>query len=102
MLDRSDAQARMVPTANNAISFGITGPGKIIGVGNGDPASHEPDQFIAPSSTWRRSLFNGLAQVIVQTTGEPGEIKLTAKSDGLTPATATLQSQASTPRPSVP
>ena len=88
----SDEQARMVPTADNTITFGITGPGKIIGVGNGDPSSHEPDQFITPSATWRRSLFNGLAQVIVQTTGEAGEIKLTASSDGLTPATATLQS----------
>jgi beta-galactosidase len=36
----------MVPTAGNAISFEISGPGKIIGVGNGDPSSHEPDQFI--------------------------------------------------------
>jgi beta-galactosidase len=102
----SDAQARMVPTADNAIRFGISGPGKIIGVGNGDPASHEPDQFIAtgavPSPVWRRNLFSGLAQVIVQTTREPGEIQLTASSDGLAPATVTLQSQPSAPRPSVP
>ncbi len=89
----SDAESRMVPTADNAITFEITGPGKIIGVGNGDPSSHEPDQYIAPSSTWRRSLFNGVAQVIVQTTHEPGEITLTALSASLTPATATLQSQ---------
>jgi beta-galactosidase len=102
----SDAQARMVPTAENAIRFGISGPGRIIGVGNGDPASHEPDQFIAtgavPSPVWRRNLFSGLAQVIVQTTREPGEIQLTASSDGLAPATVTLRSQPSASRPSVP
>jgi beta-galactosidase len=98
----ADAQGRMVPTADKSISFEITGPGKIIGVGNGDPASHEPDQFIDSSSTWRRSLFNGLAQVIVQTTKDSGEIKLTATSEGLAPATLSLTSQPSTPRPSVP
>jgi beta-galactosidase len=43
----NDAQGRMVPTAGNEIAFGIQGPGKIIGVGNGDPSSHEPDVFLA-------------------------------------------------------
>jgi beta-galactosidase len=43
----NDAQGRMVPTAGNPITFGIQGPGKIIGVGNGDPSSHEPDVFLA-------------------------------------------------------
>jgi beta-galactosidase len=35
----------MVANANNAVRFTLTGPGKIIGVGNGDPTSHEPDRF---------------------------------------------------------
>jgi beta-galactosidase len=35
-----------VPTAGNAITFSLQGPGKIIGVGNGDPTSHEADRFI--------------------------------------------------------
>jgi beta-galactosidase len=43
----NDAQGRMVPVAGNEISFGIQGPGKIIGVGNGDPSSHEPDVYLA-------------------------------------------------------
>ncbi|MEO5712179.1 MAG: beta-galactosidase GalA [Luteolibacter sp.] len=102
----TDGHGRGVPTAGQEIRFDLSGPGKIIGVGNGDPASHEPDQFIAtketPSPVWRRSLFNGLAQVIVQTTGEPGEIKLTAASAGLAPATSVLHSQPATPQPSVP
>jgi beta-galactosidase len=54
----NDAQGRMVPTAGNAITFEIAGPGKIIGVGNGDPSSHEPDQFVEkvnsiPITGWR-------------------------------------------------
>jgi beta-galactosidase len=42
----NDANGRFVPTARNEITFTISGPGKIIGAGNGDPGSHEPDRFI--------------------------------------------------------
>jgi beta-galactosidase len=52
-----DAQGRTVPTAGNLVNFEITG-GRIIGVGNGDPGSHEPDRFIEtiamlPVEDWR-------------------------------------------------
>ena len=47
----------------------------------------------ASAAPWSRSLFNGLAQVIVQSTRDAGEIKLTATADGLAPATATVQTQ---------
>jgi beta-galactosidase len=96
----NDAQGRSVPTAGNEITFNISGPGRIIGVGNGDPSSHEPDVFPAkwPSQKpeppdWKRSLFNGLAQVLVQSTREPGEITLTASSPGLSPKELKLQTQ---------
>jgi len=42
----NDLKNRLVPTANNEIAFTLNGPGKIIGVGNGDPASHDPEQFV--------------------------------------------------------
>ena len=42
----NDVQQRKVPNANNEITFKISGPGKIIGVGNGDPSSHELDKFV--------------------------------------------------------
>jgi beta-galactosidase len=51
---------------------------------------------------WSRSVFNGLAQIIVQSTKQPGEIKLTATSEGLSAATVTIQSQPCTPRAFVP
>jgi beta-galactosidase len=41
-----DLKNRMIPTANNEIAFTLIGPGKIIGIGNGDPASHDPEQFV--------------------------------------------------------
>ncbi len=42
----NDAQGRMVPTAGNLVSFELSGPGRIIGVGNGDPASQEADKYV--------------------------------------------------------
>lgn len=44
-----DAEGRHVPTADHEISFQLTGAGRFAGVGNGDPSSHEPDQFL---DTW--------------------------------------------------
>jgi beta-galactosidase len=54
------------------------------------------------SLPWSRSLFNGLAQVIVQSAGDAGEIKLTATATGLAPATVMIKAQPCGPRPSVP
>ena len=82
-----DAQGRIVPTAGNKVSFTLTGPAELIGVGNGDPSSHEPDQAD------NRSAFNGLAQALVQTTRAAGEIVLQADSPGLTAARLTLHSR---------
>lgn len=78
-----DAQGRHVPTAANQVKFSVSG-GRILGVGNGDPGSLEPDQASA------RNLFNGYAQVIVQAPREPGVIRLTARADGLAPAESVI------------
>ncbi|MDB5211134.1 MAG: Beta-galactosidase Arabinogalactan endo,4-beta-galactosidase, partial [Sediminibacterium sp.] len=84
-----DKEGREVPDADNMISFTISGPGKIIGVGNGDPSSHEPDKYLN-GETWQRNLFNGKCQVIVQSTGQPGAIKFEAKAKGLTTASTDI------------
>jgi beta-galactosidase len=90
----NDLKNRLVPTANKEIVFTLSGQGKIIGVGNGDPASHAPEQFVAtasnPTPQWKRDTFNGLAQVIVKTTKQAGEITLTASSEGMTSTTLKL------------
>jgi beta-galactosidase len=67
-----DKEGRALPTAGNKISFKVTGEGKFLGVGNGDPNCQESDK--EPE----RSLFNGLAQVIVQSTRTPGTITVEA------------------------
>jgi beta-galactosidase len=67
-----DKGGRAIPTAGNKISFKVSGEGALIGVGNGDPNCQESDK--EP----KRSLFNGLAQVIVQGTRTPGTITVEA------------------------
>ncbi|TPG49401.1 beta-galactosidase GalA [Sphingomonas glacialis] len=86
-VDLLDARGRAVPTANDALRFRVSGAGKLIGVGNGNPNSLESDT--AP----QRMLFNGLAQLIVQSTGRPGALTVEAfAADGsaLTPASIRL------------
>ena len=51
---------------------------------------------------WKRSVFNGLAQIIVQSTKTAGEIKLTARAEGMTPSTVKIHTQPVVPRPAVP
>jgi beta-galactosidase len=55
----ADAQGRVVPVATNLVHFALSGPGKIIGVGNGDPSCHEPDVFLPQFSMRSVSLNNG-------------------------------------------
>ena len=96
-----DAQGRAVPVARTKSNSPSQAPGKIIGVGNGDPACHEPDK-VAEGAPWSRSLFNGLARSIVQSPRDAGQFKLTASADGLQPAAVVVQTQPGTPRPAVP
>ncbi|MDF1550788.1 MAG: DUF4982 domain-containing protein, partial [Bacteroidales bacterium] len=57
-----DKQGLKVPVANNEISFEIEGPAKIIGVGNGDPGSHEPDVFF--TKVEQQLLDNGKISLV--------------------------------------
>lgn len=91
-----DENNRIVPIADNEVSFTLTGPGKIIGVGNGDPSSHEPDKAT------QRKAFNGLAQAIVQARKQPGDIVLSAHSSGLRSATVKITAEAAVLRLAVP
>lgn len=84
-----DEKGREVLTANNMISFTITENAKIIGVGNGDPSSHEPDKCATHS--WQRSAFNGKCQVIIQAGKNTGEVTFEAKSIGLKSTTKILK-----------
>ncbi|MCR6659404.1 MAG: DUF4982 domain-containing protein [Asticcacaulis sp.] len=80
-----DAKGRPVPKADNLIRFAVSGPGAVIGVGNGNPNSHEADKASA------RQAFNGLCCAIVQVTGAGG-ITVTATADGLAGGKVVLKS----------
>ena len=74
-----DKEGRTIPTADNMISFKVSGEGALIGVGNGDPNCQESDKYP------KRSLFNGLAQVIVQASKIPGTITVEAYTEDWPP-----------------
>jgi beta-galactosidase len=76
-----DKQGREVPDADNLIHFNVKGDAKIIGVGNGNPSSHEADKYF--DNTWQRKLFNGKCQFIVQSGTREDFVHIEAASDGL-------------------
>lgn len=79
-----DAKGRAVPTANLPVDFAVSG-GRIIGLGNGDANNHDPEKGS------RYSLYNGLAQVIVQSeAGPPGTLVLRATAAGLKQGAASI------------
>jgi beta-galactosidase len=75
-----DKEGRPIPTADYPIQFKVSGEGSLIGVGNGDPNCQESDKGSM------RSLFNGLAQVIVQASRTPGSITIEAFTNADWPA----------------
>jgi len=83
-----DAQGRVVPTADHEVCFEIQGEGKLIGVDNGNPLSHEDFK------SNRRKAFNGLCLAIVQSTGKPGSILIAATSPGLKSGSVSITSKA--------
>ena len=58
-----DSEGHVVPSSFHNVTFSIvSGPGRIIGVGNGNPACHDPNH-----ANWRNA-YHGLARAIVQVT----------------------------------
>ncbi|MGJ8640751.1 MAG: beta-galactosidase GalA [Opitutaceae bacterium] len=72
-----DAEGRIVPDASNEIHFEFAGHISNLGVGNGDPISHELDKVDF------RKAYNGLAQLLVKVGFEAGEATVIARSEGL-------------------
>jgi len=79
-----DGRGRVVPIAGNLITFKVTGAGKLIGVGNGDPT--DQDSGKGPL----RKAFSGLCMAIVQSTKSAGNIMVEATSPRLVSAQATV------------
>jgi beta-galactosidase len=99
-IEVQDAQGRLIPTAAHKVEFKLTGPGKIIGVGNGDPSCHESDRPSAPGAAVR-SAFSGMCLALVQSTDQAGTIRLEASAEGLPPASIDIECGATTATPSL-
>jgi beta-galactosidase len=72
-----DDKGRVVPTADNEVTFEIEGAGSLLGTDNGDPASHEDYK------SNRRKAFNGLCLAIVKSNGKAGQIQVRAISPAI-------------------
>ncbi len=94
-IEVQDSQGRVVPTADNQVSFRVYGEGRVIGVGNGDPTSQESDKGSS------RKTFSGLCMAIVQSTKTAGNLAVEAGSPGLALASVTIVSNAVKLRPQV-
>jgi len=80
-----DRQGRFVPTACVPVQVTVTGPGRILGAGNGDPAFRAKERPEDPEAcSFTIETFNGLAQVLIQGTGEPGDIQINLQSEPCT------------------
>jgi beta-galactosidase len=84
MVDIQDSKGRTVPDACPMLNISLTGEGRILGVGNGDPAYLGEDHPKEKDcKTFRIPAFNGLAQVLVQSDHTPSDLTLTISADGL-------------------
>jgi beta-galactosidase len=90
-----DANGRVVPVTNDLVTFKVTGPAKLIGVGNGDPTDQSPDKGGS------RKAFSGYCMALVQTGKAPGAIWVEAAAPGLTAAVAKIWSKQVDLRPQV-
>jgi beta-galactosidase len=84
-----DQQGRVVPIADNDVTFEISGPGRILGLDNGQFDSHESYQGN------RRKAFAGRMLALLQSTGNPGEVQLSASVPSLRGAAITIIAEAS-------
>ena len=82
-----DASGRLVQGADQRIQIAVHGAGTLVALGNRDGKSL--DSYAGATCT----LFNGRALAIVRTTTQPGQIKLIAKTAGISPASSTMRSK---------
>ena len=79
-----DKNGVLVPTANNLVSFAVTGPGLVAAIDNGDNSSHE-----AFKASQRRA-YQGLSFAMIKAKTSRGRITITASSPGLASSTITI------------
>jgi beta-galactosidase len=90
-----DADGVVVPTSDALVRFTVEGPAHLLAVGNGDPTDHSPYQ------ARERRAFHGRLLAMIQSTRDPGSVRVTARADGLAPAVIDFQAVPGEPPPTV-
>jgi beta-galactosidase len=88
-----DANGVIVPTANDLITFKVTGPGIVAAVDSADNNSHEPFQ------AQERKAYQGRVFAMLKATAPRGRITLTASARGLDGGSVTINAAAAPTRP---
>lgn len=90
----SDKKGRFVPDACIPVEITVSGPVRILGVGNGDPAFQDAERPADPEArTFTVKTFNGLAQILLQSQAESGTAVLTISSQGIPEAVLNLETR---------
>jgi beta-galactosidase len=84
MVEVLDQQGRVVPMAENEVTFDVQGEGKLIGVDNGNPQSRDSYKVN------HCKAFNGLCLAVVQSAAKSGSIRIAASAPSLQPAAITI------------
>ena len=82
-----DTKGRLQVNSNSLVHVAVSGTGTIAAVGNGDGQSK---RSYAGETV---DLFHGRALVVLRTTRNKGQIKVTAKADGLSTASVAVESR---------
>lgn len=80
-----DAKGVVVPSAQDAITFSVSGAGVLVAADNAAPTDHTP--FASPT----RKAWQGRATALVRGAGAGGELSITASAPGLKPGKAGLK-----------
>ena len=83
-VELQDAKGRVVPDACQNLNISLSGDGRILGVGNGDPsylgADHPKER---DCKNFRIPAFNGVAQILVQSGHASSDMVIAVTADGL-------------------
>ena len=87
-VELQDKKKNFTPTACVPLKLTVEGPVRILGVGNGNSAYQDSERPTDRNARiYQVKTFNGLAQVLLQSTKEAGNATLTVESEGLEPMT---------------
>jgi len=84
-IELTDKDGNLQPNAQNQLYFNVNGPGVIAGVDNANIKDIDP--YVGTA----RKAWHGRALVVIRSTKNAGDIKLTVSSHGLTESTITIK-----------